>query len=506
MRILAVHVQELPTILAGVHRFLGEVLKDCPEDTHPAQLPPFYCTVMVYSTSSSPLAMENGLARWRAEVEEGLKEDERRLVLTVGHRFAPEARITELLGRERLRYDVAFLFHFLRQAMAGRVESATPFAIDQDGISVDFPIAEYPRPIRSGDRERRQMLLSNRRLRVQTRHSDLSARLSKGGHESSDFVVYGVVDFGPWQAVVSELHARAQWVACVDAFVDKWLVGAAGAAVDRPAGRKIVGFESGLGAYGELNLTVSTEHDGLDLLEHRLTGELTALLPHQPPVGLGTMAERIVDDAEVIIGLASLQAVLGRGEQLRNVIGYAAIARLWQAPDGVMTQLLPLDALRHWFTDAASGQRADLLALTLTLRKDDLPLIHAAVLESKLANQNPVCKAEAVEQVCATLRHLIRLFAPRNTAVGWDFDRRYWWGQLHRAIATRAQVNLPDLQLQRLDAALEQLAEGRFEICWYGLTFTFWDNVGLPEPQLTTIPPPDLAGWPLTPPPDFALQ
>lgn len=169
LRILAVHVQELPTILAGVHRFLGEVLKDCPEDTHPAQLPPFYCTVMVYSTSSSPLAMENGLARWRAEVEEGLKEDERRLVLTVGHRFAPKARITELLGRERLRYDVAFLFHFLRQAMAGRVESATPFAIDQDGISVDFPIAEYPRPIRSGDRERPQMLLSNRRLRVQTR-------------------------------------------------------------------------------------------------------------------------------------------------------------------------------------------------------------------------------------------------------------------------------------------------------------------------------------------------
>lgn len=503
LRIVAVHVEELPTILAGVHAFLKRILRLDKTDSQAGGLPAFYITVMVYSTSSSPLAMENGLARWRAEVEEGLKETDRRLVLTVGHRFAPKARIVELLGRERLRYDIAFLFHFLRGAMAGRVEPAEPYAVG-DGISAYFPIAEYPRPIRAGDGERRQMLLSNRRLRVQTRHSDLSARLGQGGHERTDAVVYGVVDFGPWQGIVSELHARAQWVACVDAFVDKWLVGGAG--LDRPEGRKIVGFESGLGAYGELNLTISTEHDGLDLLERRLTGELTGLLPQQPPAGLSGMAKRIVGDAEAIIGLASLRAVLGRGEQLREVIGYSAIARLWQAPHGQMTQLLPLDALRHWLADAETGQRADLLALTLEVRPDDVPLIHAAVLECKLGHENPVHRAEAVEQVCVTLKHLIRLFAPRQTSGGRAFDRRYWWGQLQRAIATRARVNLPDRELRRLDHALEQLAEGRYEVCWYGLAFTFWDNQAMPEPERTPIAPPDLTGWPLPLPPGFAVQ
>ena len=127
--------------------------------------------------------------------------------------------------------------------------------------------------------------------------------------------------------------------------------------------------------------------------------------------------------------------------------------------------------------------------LRVQTRHSDLPLMHAAVLECKLEGQNPVHKAEALAQVCATLRHLTRLFAPRNADGGLGFDRRYWWGQLHRAIASRARVRLSDLALRGLDQALEQLAEGRFEVCWHGLVFTFWNNVPMPAPTLTPLPP-----------------
>ncbi|MEA3642425.1 MAG: DUF87 domain-containing protein [Lamprobacter sp.] len=62
---------------------------------------------------------------------------------------------------------------------------------------------------------------------------------------------------------------------------------------------------------------------------------------------------------------------------------------------------------------------------------------------------------------------------------------------MHRAIASRARVRLPDLALRSLDQALEQLAEGRFEVCWHGLVFTFWNNVPMPAPApaLTPLPP-----------------
>lgn len=491
LRILAVNVRELASILSGVDAFLKAMLKTGKGAADGDDLAPFHCTVMVYSTASSPLAMENRLTLWRDAVMERHRDKDRGLVLTVGHRFMPKDEVTTPLAREALCYDLAFLFHFLRSEMAGRVDRALqPFAVTAAGDGY-FPIAEYPRPIKAGDRNRREMLLSNRQLRMQTRHSDLSARLSNASHDAQDYLVYGQVDFGSWAALVQDLHQHAHWVACIDAFVDKRLLGQqreerAGAT---PPRRKIVGFKSGLGAYGELNLTVSTEQDTLERLTERIAAELNGLLPHQQPVGFAAIAERIVADAEEVIGLASLQAVLGQGEQLREVIGFAAIRRLLQLPHGEMTQLLPLDAHRHWFQDADTKKRADLLAMTLQIRPDRDPLIDASVIECKVGNHNQVHQAEGLQQVCKTLRQLSLLFAPRGTGAWRTFDRRYWWAQLHRAIASRAVVSLPDRDWRQLDHALERLAAGHFEICWRGGLFTFWTNMPLPDPTVTRLSP-----------------
>jgi len=279
--------------------------------------------------------------------------------LSVGHRFAPKDRIVELLERERLRYDIT-----LPADKAALVEQlqrqGRSICFVGDGIN-DAPAlarADVSVSLTGATRvatDTAQVVLLDGTLRQLPGLFHLAAGMERNFQRG-----LAIATVGPWQGIVTELHARAQWVACVDAFVDKWLVGGAGP--DRPEGRKIVGFESGLGAYGELNLTISTQHDGLDLLERRLTGELTGLLPQQAPAELKGMAKRIVADAEAIIGLASLRAVLGQGEQLREVIGFSAIARLWQAPAGQMSQLLPLDALRHWLADEARQQRADLRA------------------------------------------------------------------------------------------------------------------------------------------------
>jgi DNA phosphorothioation-dependent restriction protein DptH len=511
LRILALNVRELPTILAGVDAFLKQALK-LETSQNPADIPPFCCTLMVYSMSSSPLAMESGLTLWRDRMVEGHRERGRALTLTVGHRFAPKGQMLALLFKEGRLYDLAFLFHFLRTDMNGRVDPASPFDMGQDGAGGFFPIAEYPRPIRAGDRYRRQMVLSNRRLRIQTRHSDLSARLRSAGHMASDFVVYGEVDFGPWADVIGGLHKAAQWVACVDSFVDKRLLSPPGGANLPGPGvtgrRKIVGFQSGLGAYGELNLTISTEQDTLDELVTRVASELHGLLPFQQADGFQVQAERIVAEAEEIIGLASLQAVLGQGEQLREVVGFAAIRRMLKTPPGPMSQLLPLDALGNWFSDADAPRRPDLLQLSLEVRPNDVPLVHATVVECKLAAHNTVYESEALEQVTQGLKTLSARFAPRGIAVGLrTFDQRYWWAQLHRAIASRAVVSLAEIDWRGLDHALENLAEGRFEICWRGAVFTFWTNVPMPDPTVSSlIPSEPVTAAPISAPAGFVIE
>jgi len=391
LRILALNVKELQTILSGVDHFLEGYLKRTSADW-----PPFHCTVMVYTTSSSPMSMENRLALWRNHVVERLHGKGRPLSLSVGHRYAPKEQMVDLLKQEKQLYDIAFLFHFLRGSLAGPADPAMPFEFNFGGWSgLQFPITEYPRPIRDGDRYRRQSMLSNRRLRIQTRHADLSARLSYGGNTGSDHVIFGQVDYQPWTDVVETLHERAQWLVCVDPFVDKRLL----CTEDDHGHRKIVGFTSGLGAYGELNLTISTEQDTLKQLTDHVTGKLTKLMPFEQPDGFEAMAARVVSEAEEIIGLSSLRAVVGIDEKIREVVGFAAIRRALSHPQGYMSQLLPVDSLLHWFVGSDVTMRPDLLQLTLEIRPNDMPLVHAVLIECKLAQKNQVHLTKAVEQI-----------------------------------------------------------------------------------------------------------
>jgi DNA phosphorothioation-dependent restriction protein DptH len=470
LRILAVHVEELATILSGVDRFLREYLKESSNEW-----PPFHCDVKVYSTSSSPLSIESRLTAWRDHVMEYFRENGRPVILSVGHHFAPTRKnMVELLKEERRHYDVAFLFRFLSGEITGKAE-ALPFKYDFNANNFSqFPICEYPRPIQQGDQFKRQSFLSNRRLSIQRYHANLSARLRYPENPEGEHLIFGEIDYQPWQEVVEAMHDKAQWVACIDPFVDKRLL----ASSDKNGDRKIVGFTSGLGAYGELNLSISTEQDTLSQLAEMVKNHLIGLLPFLSGENFEGMAVSIVNEAEEVIGLSSLRAVVGQGEKIREVIGFAAIRRILSTPvSSVMTQLLPIDSLQHWFVGSDVVHRPDLLQLSLTLRENDIPLIQAVLIECKFALQNGNHLIKACEQVQDGLSHLTQLLAPNRCDIQRvTFDRRYWWAQLQRSITSRSMTPMPEQQRKLLDVALVQLTEGYYEIQWQGAIFTFWTD------------------------------
>ena len=481
LRILAVYIKELATILSGVNRFLNNYLKHTTNDW-----PPFHCELTVYSTSSSPLAMESSLAAWCNTITENYREKGRALILTVSHRFAmTREQIIELIHRERRLYDIAFLFHFLAGELTGETEPALPFEFDFNTNNISpFPICEYPRPIQHGDAFRRQSLLSNRRLQIQTCHADLSARLRHSQTSSNENLIFGQIDYQPWQLVVEALHGKAQWVACIDPFVDKRLIGRH----DHHSQRKIVGFTSGLGAYGELNLSISTEQDTLTQLTVLVKNHLARLMPFQLSDGFEAMAAKVVSEAEEIIGLSSLRAVVGQGEKIREVVGFAAIRRALATPPAVMSQLLPIDALLHWFAGNETTQRPDLLQLSLILRDNDLPLIQAVVIECKFAQYNPAHLLKASDQVQQGLSHLTQLLMPNQPDLQrGSFDRRYWWAQLQRALTSRSVVTGSEQNHRQLDRALERLTQGYYEIAWQGAIFTFWTDIAGATPVITAM-------------------
>ncbi|NEX21267.1 ATP-binding protein [Thiorhodococcus mannitoliphagus] len=500
LRILALHVEELSIILSGVDRFLRDYLKRTSADW-----PAFHCEVTVYTTSSSPMAMENRLMAWRDDLMARYRERGRPLVLAVGHRFAPSReKMAELVEQEQRLYDLAFLFRFLAGELAGEVEPASPVEFDFNSNNISpFPVCEYPRPIQRGDPWRRQSLLSNRRLHIQTRHADLSARLRHPQDTNADHLIFGRINFESWCPLLECLHRKAQWVACIDPFVDKRLLRTA----ERQSRRQIVGFTSGLGAYGELNLSISTEQDTLEQLAELVRAELIELLPFQDAGGFSAMASSVVGESEEIIGLSALRAVVGEGERIRELVGFAAIRRLLATPDAWMSQLLPMDSLLHWFAGSDSVHRPDLLQLSLLPRDGDVPLVKAMVIECKFAHQNPEHLSKATMQVQDGLSHLTQLLTPNRCDIQRvTFDRRYWWAQLQRAMTSRTLVNLSEHDWRKLDKALEQLAEGYFEIAWQGAVFTFWTNAEGPTPTLTPLPlPAGVIEAPLQLPDGFAI-
>ncbi|AFL72868.1 ATP-binding protein [Thiocystis violascens] len=500
LRLLALHVEELSIILSGVDRFLRDYLKRTSADW-----PAFHCELMVYTTSASPMAMENRLMAWRDDLMTRYRERGRPLVLAVGHRFAPtRATMLDLVQQEPRRYDIAFLFRFLAGELTGDVEPASPFEFDLNSNNLSpFPICEYPRPIQPGAALLRQSLLSNRRLHIQTRHADLSARLRHPQDTHADHLIFGRINFEPWCPLIECLHQKAHWVACIDPFVDQRLLRTA----ERQTRRKIVGFTSGLGASGELNLSISTEQDTLAQLAELVRGELIELLPFQPASGFATMAASVVEESEEIIGLSALRAAVGEGERIRELVGFAAIRRLLATPDAQMSQLLPVDSLLHWFAGSDTVHRPDLLQLSLSLREGDVPLIRAMVIECKLAQQNSEHLSKAVLQVQDGLSHLTQLLAPnRRDLARVSFDRRYWWAQLQRAMTSRTVVNLSEYEWRKLDKALEQITEGYFEIAWQAAIFTFWTNAEGPAPVLTPMAlPAGVVAEPLRVPEGFAI-
>jgi hypothetical protein len=78
--------------------------------------------------------------------------------------------------------------------------------------------------------------------------------------------------------VVDALHekGRSTWVVCMDPSIDQELVGHTGASDGR---RELVGFASGLGGLGELNVTVSTETHDVASLRRSVSGPIGATAP-----------------------------------------------------------------------------------------------------------------------------------------------------------------------------------------------------------------------------------
>jgi len=399
-------------------------------------------------------------------------------------------------------YDMAFVYQFLTNDVEG--DKLQPFQIEPERDYNDyyvFPIVRYP-AILEGEhnQDRRYSVLSNHRLQVASQHVSTLSRIKNSEGHSHHHLVYSAVNMRPWRDVIGYLHHKAQWVVCIDQHIDERLLQVT-KSIDP---LEIISFSSGKGAYGELNVTISTCCSNFSELQKRLQQSLRDknILSNEFSVAdREAITNEIKQHFHRLTGMSLIKAIHRKNKkELWDVFSYSLTHKLLPESKKAITEcMISLDALPHWFeldyivqdTKTDKPRRPDLLHLRVF---DDLDKnilnIEATLIECKLGLKEHIKINQAQQQIQSGFDCLMKKFLPYFERPNQDqapnylyYLRRYWWAQLHRLIVTKSNFSHTS-DIKRYTSLFEKMISGQFNISWKGLICTYWTNTETPEYEI----------------------
>lgn len=483
--------QDIQPIIAAVHQYLNKLADEKDRRYYvlsPERRKPYAIGVTIFTESGDDVDVARWIEQWQERWEAAETENKfqayRRCRFSVAHRIVEARQLGafQRLINDSFEADIAVLYDFIGAGQGGnRFQEVAPF--DVTARTLKFPILEksccavrHPT-----DSFKRSRVISNRQFALGTLHAEVMHRLkNQGVQPGKEFVILGVGDFAPWRGVVDALHAKAEWVICIDPNMDERLIKIP--AGGRTREREIIGFGSGVGSHGEANYTISTEQFSLADVQVRLAASIQEVYS-----GSGwtvedcqSAAKGVLREARELSGLSLVRAT-GVGHYIRDFMAYSLTRKLLRESRAVLCDhLVSLDAYRHWFDLADDERRPDLMWLTAWIDADNRVCLKIHLIECKVAQQSDEHLLKARAQINNGLRVLIPAFAPRSSQYGATErednrpDQRYWWLQLHRLVTSKAEID--SNQQAEVLSALERLAEGDYVIDWGASVFAFWND------------------------------
>ena len=465
--------QDIQPVIAAIDQFIS-----APERLDNDADSIFHVSLTLFSESCDDTGVNRWIEQWKERWEAAENHSKfahyRSCRLSVAHRIVtPHENYSQFIHiiNSSLEADIAVLSHFISAGVKGNKMEQVPAPHDVTSRPIQFPILEkaFCSPSERHHQDERYRVLSNRQFMVATKHLEVLACLQeKSGHH----IALGRGDFSPWRGVVDALHKNVEWVVCIDSNIDEDLL----KKKDGGNVRDLIGFGSGVGSHGEANYTISTEQFHFSDLYHKLEAAISNVVEGWSNQEKANAAKFAIEQARGLSGLSLIRAT-GVSQHIRDVLAYCLARKRFRAnKETLCDQFISLDAYQHWFDNAPSNTRPDILHLAASVSKDGTFHLDLRVIECKLAKQADVYIEEAKYQVDCGLRHLIPSFMPRQeNDLTQRPDARYWWLQLHRLIASRTKVNTNNRG--EILSALERLADGEFSVSWGGALFTCWTNV-----------------------------
>lgn len=271
---------------------------------------------------------------------------------------------------------------------------------------------------------------------------------------------------------ISGAHQKAIWVVCIDDALDRKGVR------DLRSNSKcpIIGFSTGAGSFGQLNLTITTRESVSQDIRERCANRLRMIFTTWDENKLIVASDTCIKNAEHLDGASVLLALNPSAYEINNFLAYLLIDRICAEQYKKDYVLIRLDSYRHWFerdtssaiATSAENKIPDFLLLSFDLDQNNRLSIEAVVMESKISKMvhfNGHLE-KACRQVEMGVKVLSEHFDPKSDAV----ERRYWYSQLYRAVNFVKDGSLnPDIAKM-----IDLIVDGKYRIKWSGAVYGFW--------------------------------
>lgn len=485
--------KDVQPVVAAVHAYL-KVLATKPTKQKPnkryvlngERRRPYAISVTVFTESNDESDISNWVQQWKERWEAA--ETEAKYELYRSCRFSVAHRIVEKNGlgafqkliKEQFEADIAVFYDFIGAGTGvNEFERVEPFDITSRDLK--FPILEKACCTVSNpaDKYKRKRVVSNRQFALGAYHATLLHGLKTGAQQTGTVVV-GSGDFSPWRALIDCLHDKAEWIICIDPNMDERLIRTP--KLEKIKEREIIGFGSGVGRHGENNYTISTEQFSFADIHFRLQGAIQQLYAAEAGWSLDdckAVAKGVLHVAPELSGLSLVRATGAADQYIRDFMAYALARKLLRGSEDLLCEsLISLDAYRHWFDLADNLRRPDLMWMQVWLLEDGRLHVKLHLIECKMGQQSSEHILKAKSQIDNGLSVLGAAFKSSTERTGGADssedrpDRRYWWMQLHRLIASKTEVS--KIKYSGVLSALERLAEGDFFVTWDASVFAFW--------------------------------
>jgi hypothetical protein len=385
-------------------------------------------------------------------------------------------KIKETIEKYIEKQDIVFMYKVLEDNNIGFQKSDVEALTNQ----YKYPAIFTPLPIsisqnsRGVDISQRQFNCANEHL--QLLHKYIMPDATSGCYK----VIKDLFISNTNKSLIEQIHKKCKWVICIDEAIDREIL--------NDENSKVIGFSTGMGIFGELNVTISARKDVVEDIKLKLKQKLINKFCKWNTKRVEDAAIHCIEMTKDLDGSRVLKALNPSDYEINNFLAYVlTIQNLHLNVENdkfIIRSLINLDNHRHWFdinlrdTNQESSSRPDFLLLEIENNKDNVTegtklKINATIIECKMAFENSGHIEKATNQVIHGINVLANNFDPNAVRV----NKRYWFNQLYRALIF-SRINLHDNkpEYKIFTDKLAQIYSGNFDFQWNGKIFAYWLN------------------------------